>query len=496
MKWQQTNARECVVGSNDRSGSSCGYVLQAKGTGGRSASVTDVMSQSAWRLNCSEAAGITGTLASWGLGIPPAAKNRIESLSCAKTTVTVASRNKVNALPATDRNNPFMSAAARSRTWTTETVLNAPAGRVISPDLFGLHVPYPDQAGPEVAYERLRLWDARTGWEPLEQNRGTYYWKTLDDAVAYSEARGLKVAYVFGDTPPWAGPSPAFPPTQLSEYSRFVNAVVSRYGSRIHSYEVWNEPNLHSPISESVADLVEMTKILSETVRRVAPGSLVLTPSTTMRTDTIVYPFFSEYLLRLAALGWPVDGYAVHTYPRASGGPAERAIAIAQFKQMLTLAGAPNKPIWDSEINYGLGGVQEPKRDITGAQAAGYISQTFIDSVRLGVEYVDWYLWFPGNYDLLGIQLNPTTTETNAAWAWTHQQLVGASLTACANSGPAVVCGFERAGQRYALAYSLTGESVDVAAPAAVKTQCTMNGECKPVSGGTVSVGVKPIRLS
>jgi hypothetical protein len=215
-----------------------------------------------------------------------------------------------------------------------------------------------------------------------------------------------------------------------------------------------------------------------------------------MRTDTIVYPFFSEYLTRLAALGWPVDGYAVHTYPRASGGPAERAIAIAQFKQMLTLAGAPNKPIWDSEINYGLGGVQEPKRDITGAQAAGYISQTFIDSVRLGVEYVDWYLWFPGNYDLLGIQLNPTTTETNAAWTWTHQQLVGASLTACANSGPAVVCGFERAGQRYALAYSPTGESVDVGVPASVKTQCTMNGECKPVTGGIVTVGVKPIRLS
>jgi hypothetical protein len=113
-----------------------------------------------------------------------------------------------------------------------------------------------------------------------------------------------------------------------------------------------------------------------------------------------------------------------------------------------------------------------------------------------GVEYVDWYLWFPGTYDLLGIQLNPATIETNAAWAWTHQQLVGSSLTACATSGPAVVCGFERAGQRYALAYSLTGQAVEVNVPASVKTQCVMNGACQPVAGGTVTVGVKPIRLS
>ena len=68
-------------------------------------------------------------------------------------------------------------------------------------------------------------------------------------------------------------------------------------------------------------------------------------------------------------------------------------------------------------------------------------------------------------------------------------------MTACAESGPAVVCGFERAGRSYALAYSLTGESVDVGVPASVKTQFTMNGECLPVTGGAVTVGVKPIKL-
>lgn len=415
MEWQQSAARECALGSAGAgwSTSSCAFVLQAKGTGGRGPSVTDVMSQSAsdYKLSCSEAAGIVGTLASWGLAITPEARARIIAADCGSTTLRVKQLNGANALPASWAGNPFLSPSAASRSWSTTSVLEAAPGPAVSPSFFGLHVPYLAGAAPQVTYSWLRLWDAKTGWEPLEQNRGTYYWKSLDDAVAYAEAHGLRVNYVFGDTPAWAGPSAAFPPTSLAEYQRFVEAVVSRYGSRIAAYEVWNEPNLYTPMSESVADLVQMTKILSDTVRKSGSGSLVLTPSTTMRTDTIVWPFYNEYLTQLGSIGWPVDGYAFHTYPRAAGGPAARATAIAQFKQMLVLAKAPVKPIWDTEINYGLAGLAEPRRVISGTEAQGYLSQTFIDSVRLGVSQVDWYLWFSQEYDLLGIQLNPSTRE-------------------------------------------------------------------------------------
>ena len=492
MIWQQQGARECVVGG----GRQCAFVLQSKGSGGRSASVTDVMSQTQWRTSCADAAGVVGTLASWGLAIPPAEKARFAALNCPRSSVVVRPLNKVNPLADVNVGNPFQAPSVRERAFDTESVLTAPAGPAISPELFGLHVPYPDQAAPNVAYSWLRLWDARTGWEPLEQNRGTYYWKTLDDAVAYAEARGLKVLYVFGDTPPWAGPSPEFPPTDVTEYSRFVAAVVGRYGKRIHAYEVWNEPNLHSPISASVADLVEMTQILHSAVDRIGGGPLVLTPSINMRLVTTVNSFFAGYLTKLGSIGWPVDGYAVHTYPRAEGGPADRAMAISKFKQLLTLVGAPKKAIWNTEINYGLGGLQEPRRVIDGADAEGYLAQTFVDSVRLGVEHANWYLWFPHPYDLLGIQLTPASRGTLSAWSWAHRQLVGASLTACATSGAAVVCGFERDGERYALAYSSTGESVRVSVPATLLRQCDMVGACQPIVGKNVLVGIRPSRLS
>ena len=496
LKWQQSPKSECAITKGTKSLSSCQFVLELKGTGGRNASVTDVMSQTQWNLNCAEAAGIVQTLSNWGLAIDPAAKKRIQNSNCGATTVAITSLNVRNPIPAAEVGNPFLASGTANRNWNTTDVLDAPAGPAISPAFFGLHVPEPQGAQPTVEYTWLRLWDAKTGWEPLEQNKGTYYWKTLDDAISYAEAKGKQVLYVFGDTPAWAGPSPSAPPTDIEEFKRFANAVISRYGNRIDAYEVWNEPNLYNPVTTKVADLLQMTKYVYDTVKKVSPSSLVLTPSTTMRTDTVTSSFYSQYLSQLGKIGWPIDGYAFHTYPRAAGGPAERANAIAQFKQMLVLAQAPRKPIWDSERNYGLGGLQEAKRNIDGADAQGYLSQTFIDSVRLGVEYVDWYLWFPRYFDLLGIQLNPTTVATNKAWEWTYQQLVGASLTACGSQGDSIVCGFQKNGTKYVLAYSSTGIPTSVDMPNTLKTFCDIEGVCKPVQNGKVTVDIKPVRVS
>jgi len=353
-------------------------------------------------------------------------------------------------------------------------------------------------AGPEptVPYRWLRLWDAKTGWEPLEQNRGTYYWQWLDDSVNFAEARGLKIMYVFGDTPAWAGPSASFPPTLLSEFERYVNAVVSRYGNRISAFEVWNEPNLYAPMSKDVANLVDMTLKVRAAVDRWAPGAKVLTPSTTMRTDTAVYPFFKDYLVPLAAKGWPVDGFSVHTYPRAAKGPLIRSAQVNQFQQMLTLARAPKLPVWDTEVNYGLSGLQEKRREINQPDAAGYLSQTFLDSIRLGVTQTDWYLWFAQDYSLLGIQLTPATVDTNRAWQWTYDQIVGARLRACSTSTTSVVCGFERAGKPFVLAWSPIVATTRVRVPASMRQACDITNVCQPISNGEVTVGIRPIVLN
>jgi hypothetical protein len=498
LLWYQKAPQECAVGaggSGGASGAGCAYVLQTRA--GLTAQVTDLTTEPKWRPTCGEIAGVTSILASWGLSVEPSAATKMQGkVGSCSGKVTVTRLNRTNPLPPTEAGNPFSAAGTAAGPRATTDVLNAAAGPPVPAALFGLHVPDVTGAAPQLQYEWLRLWDAKTGWEPLEQSRGTYYWKWIDDAVAYAEANGKKVIYVFGDTPGWAGPSASYPPTSLAEYRRYVQAVVSRYGNRIAAYEVWNEPNLFVPVSETLADLVDMTQAVYDIVKGGGLSSLVLTPSTTMRTGTAVYPFFSEYLVKLAARGWPVDGYTFHTYPRAAGGPEQRVQAIALFKALLVLAKAPVKPIWDTEINYGLGGLQEPQRDITGADAQGYLAQTFIDAVRYGVTQVDWYLWFSQYYKLLGIQTNPGTPETNHAWQWTHDQLVGSSLHACGGSGPAVVCGFSKGGTPFALAYSSSGAAVSVKVPSNLTTQCDIDGRCTPITGGAVTVGIRPVKLT
>lgn len=494
VRWYQNEARECVVtpAPNTRG---CGYTLQLKGTYEKNASITDLMLQTKSRLTCPQSSGILGILSSWGLALDPGVRARVESADCLNTPVRVVVQNRVNPVTARSVGNAYLSAGALGKAYSSSEVLTAPAGPVITADQFGLHVPNVQGPPPTIPFAWLRLWDAKTGWEPLEQTRGMYYWKWIDDSVSFAEARGLKIAYVFGDTPAWAGPSPAFPPTQLSEFERYVNAVVSRYGSRIASYEVWNEPNLYSPMSKGVANLVDMTLTVRSAVDRWAPSSLVLTPSTTMRTDTAVYPFYTDYLLPLAAKGWPVDGFSVHTYPRAAEGPLIRSAQMSQFKQMLTLAKAPLLPVWDTEVNYGLAGLQEKLRVISEPLASGFLSQTFLDSIRLGLTQTDWYLWFPQDYALLGIQTTPFTTETNAAWIWTHEQVVGSRLRACYDSTDAVICGFERNGEQFAIAWSPTGVEARLKVPSGLNRQCGIFRSCSEVANRTVTVGVEPIKI-
>ena len=151
MIWQQQRKRECAIGSGRGSSSNCGFVLQARGTGGRTASVTDVMSQTQWSVTCPEVTGIVGTLASWGLAVDPAAKARLSKPDCSGTTVAVEKRNTVNPLRSSVAGNPFLAPGVADRTWAASDVLQAPAGPSISPELIGLHVPYPDQAAPNVA---------------------------------------------------------------------------------------------------------------------------------------------------------------------------------------------------------------------------------------------------------------------------------------------------------------------------------------------------------
>lgn len=477
--WLQHARGVCAMGRTKATSTplGCGYVLlSAK----RTVKPRTLWSRLRTRPGTVPCAQLTAALAAtwaWGLTMDPdlqrAATGRARQ--CRQRPLALTRANPVNPIGLATSRNPY----AR--------------GATIGSTLFGLHVPR-TAPKPLVRYGSVRLWDSDVGWDAIEPSPGRYDWRDLDAAVGRAEAAGARVTYVFGRTPQWAAPRTVDPPKDMRAFDRYVTAVVQRYGNRIAAYEVWNEPNLRTYFSGSVDELVQMTRIVHTAVRSYGRGAITLAPSTTTRATESFYRFYFDYIRALGRAGWPVDGFAVHSYPASSRGPDARAAGLSLFRAMLDLAKAPDLPIYDTEVNYGLAGLNESKRSITGPEAQGYLAQTFIDSVRLGVQEVDWYLWSGSPFSLLGIQLDPSATAAIAAWQWTYDQLVGAQFLGCQGDGTAVTCEFTRTGRRYALAYASSIDTARISAPAGLDQVCTMDGACSAVTG-PVTVGIRPVLL-
>lgn len=381
-------------------------------------------------------------------------------------------------------------------------------GRVVDANLFGLLAPPVWNSTPNVPYATLRLWDSGVLWKDIEPSPGRFTWATLDYAVRTAESQGKKVLLVLGPVPAWASADPDAPdeswgkgaagpfvPDGLADFERYVTAVVNRYGDRIWAYETWNEANLQTFWKGTPAQMAVMTKVVYDAIKAKGASSLTLGASATTRTEGSIYRFFPAYLRELGKRGWPVDGYAVHAYPDADGTPSDVADFVAQYKAYLAIAGAPVRPIYNTELNYGLAGPgDKPHRDMNAEQSAGWLARTFIDSVRLGIEETHWFAWTPKYYGQYGIQLTPTSDASGEAWRTTYAWLVGATFQSCREPEGAVICAFSRDGKPFWLAYGDSTELID--APAGATQWCDLRGVCRPIDGSMVIVGIRPIRIS
>lgn len=95
-----------------------------------------------------------------------------------------------------------------------------------------------------------------TSWA-LEPLQGVYNWTRFDEQVGKLTSYGFDLAGNLLYTPQWASPHPeqtnanisvpaysAYAPVNMLDWENFVRAVVNRYGDRINTWEVWNEPNM------------------------------------------------------------------------------------------------------------------------------------------------------------------------------------------------------------------------------------------------------------
>ena len=371
----------------------------------------------------------------------------------------------------------------------------------VPPSQFGLHViADPTKAVvPATAYGSVRIWDLGVSWGKVNPKKGKFWWTGLDRAIANARNQKVSVVYVLGSTPTWAASNTkqgAYPNKgaasmpSTSAWKDWVTAVAKRYRGQGIAYQIWNEANLKDFWAGSPAQMATLTKTAAQIIRKYDPTATIVSASTTVRLAQSYNTFFPQYLAGLRKAGWPVDVYSVHLYPDGSGTPATRAGYIAQVKASLAAAGAPAKPLWDTEVNYGFAGPGPvPGQNIDGDTAAAYVAQTYLDDVRLGVARAYWYSYTLSPYSRGGIQMMPGSAGTvayNTVYGW-----LANSDTTCVTAA-VNTCTITKDGKVSTVAWA-SSDSGAFTVPGDATTATTASGVTSPVTpGSTVTVGIMP----
>jgi len=387
---------------------------------------------------------------------------------------------------------------------------------VVQRDMFGMHVfNVEDGVWPTVPIGSLRLWDNETTWSVLEPAPNQYNWGKLDGAVANAQQNGVNdILFVLAGTPSWATDDPAsggaagvLPgaagmPRNLADWDDFVREVATRYKGRISSYQIWNEANLSTFSTGSAQQMAELTKRAYGIIKSIDPNATVVAPSVGTRLgakgsslSNRFVKFYSAYLNALKKDNWPVDAWAVHTYPRSLGTPVDRGLLAKAYVSLLNRYKAPKKPIWDTENNFGLAGPgpQNPDQDIVDNRAYSWTALTYLDALRLGLSRVYWYAWGPEN-DLVGIQMYEGTPAA-AAYTTLQDWIVGSTYKGCkgGKKGKPVDCTFVQKGKTTKVVWTEKGSKKFNTK--GFSEVCSLNGTCTPINGSSIRVS-DPVRLS
>ncbi len=321
-------------------------------------------------------------------------------------------------------------------------VLVSPAqGKKIRPDFFGMHDErIASGLVPTVRHGSIRLAGAGLPWRLIEKEPSVYDWSRVDTAVETARDAGLRPMLILSQTPSfWAqdetapGDGATSMPN-IGAWKRFARAAARRYGATI-DYQLWNEPNVVNFWTGSVGQMAKLTATGSQVIRSAAPKATVVAPSFPLRLKSQRKWFTQYWAAKVDGKGMAsyVDVVAVHPYPLPDQGP-EASMRLVGFAKRALPRAARGKPMWSTEINYGLptGGGDEAK-EIPEARQAAFVARTLVLNAASSISRVYWFSWGIGPIANTHLAEDDGTTLTRAGRAWqvAHGWLAGTNVKGC-----------------------------------------------------------------
>jgi hypothetical protein len=235
-------------------------------------------------------------------------------------------------------------------------------------------------------------------WEVIQRGGPTSYdWAPFDRVVQSASSHGLKVLATILYTPAWARPagtSGTTPPTDLSTYAAFARTAVQHFAPMgVHSWEIWNEPNIGfwSPAPDP-GRYTQMLKLTYPVIKQVDPTAFVVSAGLSpygaygQSSATLMNPLtFLERMYAAGAagsfdaLGWhPYNFTGIFFHPASAWSQVSETTPSA--RSMMVANGDGAKQIWGTEFGAPTG---------TSSAAVSEASQAQL--VKDG--YAKWKTW-------------------------------------------------------------------------------------------------------
>lgn len=334
--------------------------------------------------------------------------------------------------------------------WTTFQVSDIPNGPVIALQSSGTgsHTVALGTEDDTAVCNMTRTLDSSCGsWATVNTANGVYNWQSTDDYILYHYGKGREILYTLYQTPTWAAPNTVLDgygyaggggvPTDLTYASTFITALLSRYNAvspvnpngnkMIKIVELWNEPSF-SPVGTvggswcgTHSELATQSRNVYNAVKAVDSSCLVISPGFTSGAASTVAPTSAIYKYLVASAGVGVgkdyvDGVAYHGYGLGSSrhNLANLFEVIRNLSSILSLAGAPSLPLYQSE------------RGIDFADEAIMAIRSAVIEAALGVKLSCHYTYH-------GFAVPMKSSGTLLYWYnKLNVELAGATITHCA----------------------------------------------------------------
>jgi len=223
-----------------------------------------------------------------------------------------------------------------------------------------------DIAGLGITWIRFDI-----SWERAQQEKnGRIRWEEFDRIIPMAEKRKLNLLPILTYAPKWAAKQLdeevffQYAPANPDQFVDFAAKVVRRYAPMgIHTYEVWNEPNMKGfwEPAPSPKDYTELLKKSYIKIKKVDPKAFIisggLAPVKTANGNISALDFLEEIYKNGGKSYFDALGFHPYSFPdlpgeklSPSGWWARMSNPVMSIRSIMSANGDEDKQVWGTEF--------------------------------------------------------------------------------------------------------------------------------------------------